>query len=647
MGNDFRVPSNFLGNMSYGTDFMQMQSMLGTSGLGGFGTAGLGNDFDFTSLFRNLLPQYTPSYQPTISTQTTQVNSKEREKKIEELDNTSIEAEKEVKTAEHKLEESKDAEKTLKGQEFGLWDTVKNFGIGVGAVVTDLVCEKNEKGERALSLKKALTTAVVGGAVLGGAAVVSLLCPPAAPLIGYGLTAVGAALSVKQVTSGISGISNAKTYADKEAAMQSIGEGLTGGALSYFGYGAIKAAQAAKAAQTGEAVVAATKGLTTVANEAGKASLVTDVVKANGLTENAELLTLVSEARQSGKSISVADLFRAGVTDGKQSIKLHQELNAALKTAETAGATAQDAGLLSSINREAGFLKAAGTDSKAAKNAKESLTALLKLTTREGLTPEMEAALAKIKADFPEIAKELKLGTHQAQVKLINDMAGREQGILDGLKGITGAGEKEKEIIEKATKLLANITKGGVDRTEILATLKELQGCESVSGPLEVQIISARKALATTAGQALKATGRKVLDGASETPELLAGTAKRIAAGYKDQVGLNARNVRNLLPQAFNQIGEEARGKAQALQFAQIEKDTKDKTEAVAEATKQHDKAVKELASLYKVDAKDSHGKAKSIKELSNAITIAKAGEAAAKAVLAAAEKEKAAKAAA
>lgn len=40
MGNDFRLPSNFLGNMSYGTDFMQMQSMLG---LGGFGTSGFGS----------------------------------------------------------------------------------------------------------------------------------------------------------------------------------------------------------------------------------------------------------------------------------------------------------------------------------------------------------------------------------------------------------------------------------------------------------------------------------------------------------------------------------------------------------------------------------------------------------------------------
>lgn len=598
----------------------------------------LGAD-DFTSLFRNLLPQYTPSYQYT---QTSQLKPEEREKKIEEQNKTKDEAKKELKTAENNLEESKDAEKALIGKEFTASDAAGSMIKGALGMVSDLVSTKDEKGERHFSLGKTLLSAGVA-AVAIAAAPLAVTIGTMSITVGGALAAAGVGLSAFQVAKGVSHFSNAKTFADKDAAVQEMAEGTVGAGLSVMGLKTASALKAAKNAQTAEGLVGATEGLTAVAADAGKASVITDVVKANGLTENAELLTLISDARQAGKPISVPDLFKAGVTDWNQAIKARDEINAALKTAETAGATTHDTGLISSINSEAGFLKAAGTDSKAANNAKQSLAALFKLTTREGITPEMEAALAKIKSAYPETAEALGLGSHQAKIKLINDMAGREQGIIDGLKGITGAGEKEKEIIEKATALLAKVNKGGADRAEVLATLKEVQGCESVSGPLEVQIISARKALATTAGQALKATGRKVVDGAHEFPDLLAGSLKRMAVNSKEEFRLNVGRVSNALPQASNQMGEAFRQDMQALQFTRVENDIKDKKEAVATATTKHETAVKELASLYKVDTKDSKGKEKSIKELEKAIIIAEAGEKAAKEVLAAAEKEKAA----
>lgn len=639
---NFPPLGNSLGN---GMDFLQMQSMMGAGGLNGFGagglgTTGLGGDIDFPSLLRNMVPSlFTPAYQPT-ATAPVQLKPEEKKKKIEELQTTTAEAEKSLATAKLELTESNEAETDLKGKEFTASDAVGSVIKGTLGMVTDLFCDKDAKGERHFSLGKTMLSVGAGAIVITA----TVICPP----LGTALAVAGAGLSGMQIAKGLSHISNAKTHADKDAAVQEMTQGVIGGALSFMGFKAASALKAVKNAKTAETLSGATNGLTAVAVEAGKANTVTEVVKAHGLAENAELLKLVADARKAGKPISVSDLYATGITDGKQSIQLHQELNAALKAAQTAEATTQDAGVLSAINREVGFLKAAGTDAKAAKNAKEALSALLKLTTKNGITPETEAALARIKMDYPEIAKELKLlSSSRTQVALVKDMAGREQGILEGLKGIVGASEKEQAIIEKATTLLANINNKGADRAELLASLKELQRCESVGGELEISIRSARNALATTAGESLKAAGRSMVNGAFSASERVVGAAQRVVNVSNEEFLLNSRRVGTALPQAFNQLSESVRQQTQTLQFAQVEKDIKDKKEAVATATTKHDKAKRELASLYGINIKDSQGKLKSVEELNKEVIIAQAGKEAAQKVLAEAEKEKAAKAAA
>lgn len=648
MGNDFRLPSNFLGNMSYGTDFLQMQSMLGTGGFGGYGASSLGTDFDF-GLFGNMLQSL---YRPSISTTaastaaSTPLKPEERENKIKELDKTTVESEKEAQKAEVELTESKEAETALlKGkEEFSGSDAVGSVVKGAVGMIADLFCDKDAKGERHPSLGK--TALAIG---LGALAVATapLTLPVVGVSIGTVLAVAGGGYSAYQVAKGASVLNNAKTRADKDAAVQEMTQGAIGGAMTFFGYGAAKALQAAKTLKTAETLTGATKGLSIVANEAGKASTVTEVINAKGLSDNAKLVKLASDARKAGKPITVSDLFGIGFKDAKQNFALHEELNAALKASETAGATTQDTGVISAINREIRFLQAAGTDSKAAKNAKESLSALLKLTSKDGITHETEAALARIKADYPEIAKELKLVVgRNAQGATVKDMAGREEGILAGLKNITGANEKEQAIIEKATGLLTNINKKGANRAELLATLKELQKCESVGGELEITILSARKALATTAGESLKATGRSMANSAFAIPGRVVGAAEKVVNVSKDEFMLNVNRTRTALPQAFNQLNESLRERAQLAQFAQVEKDIKDKKEAFAQATTKHEKAVRELSTLNGIDIKDKNGKSKSIEQLNKEIIIAKAGKEAAQKVLAEAEKEKAAKAA-
>lgn len=210
----------------------------------------LSGGFDFNNIlgnynFRNI---FGPSYYPNsyAGGSTAEDDRKARKKDIEKYN-------KEIKTETEKVEKLKpikeNNEKKLKEmtksdeKEFGFkgwmkgaWNGLKNSTIG-------LVCDRDENGKHHFNWKKAAITAGVVGLAIGA----DILTGGAlTPLLLYG----GAAIGLKQTAEGAINYSNAKTYAEKERAVEGITEGAFTAITSAFGgEAALSAGRAAKAAK--------------------------------------------------------------------------------------------------------------------------------------------------------------------------------------------------------------------------------------------------------------------------------------------------------------------------------------------------------------------------------------------------------------
>ncbi|MDD3437200.1 MAG: hypothetical protein PHC64_08630 [Candidatus Gastranaerophilales bacterium] len=125
----------------------------------------------------------------------------------------------------------------------------KALGKGVGRFFKNMVCD--EKGK--FSGKKALTTA---GIAVGCVALEVATGGAATPF----LLAGGALISGSQIVKGASKVSKAKTAKQEDEALQEIGEGITGGALTVVGARSFAGAKAAKLGKAAEALKEVAKG---------------------------------------------------------------------------------------------------------------------------------------------------------------------------------------------------------------------------------------------------------------------------------------------------------------------------------------------------------------------------------------------------
>lgn len=643
-GYDVKMPYNGAGGLSLGTDFMQMPGMMG---IGGLGSAGLGGEIDFLSMCRNMFPQtFTSSYQPTAPAQ---VKPEEREEKIKELDKKVEEAKKEVKKEEAAFD-TKNKEKSAieeKEKKYGFWAGIKSVGSGIAGIVTDLVCEKNEKGERVLSGKRALTSLLIGGPLVAA----SILCPP----FGVALAAIGTVASVAQAGKGIYDMSKAKTYEDKDAAVQEMAQGVAGGVLSCFGFSAARAAQAVKAAKAAKSLVGATEGLTTAANEAAT----TQTVKATSalgevLRNNTELAEVVAKNKDLMSALTVAAkdgnkanlgtletaLKNAGINDAEQIASL-----TGIVKSET---TARDAALVEAITEELALLQKVGRDSKAAKIGMESLSELLKTTAKDGgISPELEAALAKFKTGSPEAAKALGFGSKASEAgKTITNFGIREARILKGLKGITGASPEQETVIKNAITMLENLNKKGVGINELKDTLEALQGCESVNDVTLVNAItSVLKSIKPGLVENAYAAGKGTVKAVASIPRKVASGTRMVLGNPIRETAKTTMSVNAFNAQGSNQANESVRQDQQAHTLQALDLVIAAHKDQVTKVKNVHREQLEELAGIYGISVRDDKHELKTDAQLIKEINKARDKEIADKKAKAAAEAAKTAKA--
>lgn len=635
MGNgyDLRLPYNFAGGLSLGTDFMP-----GMMNFGGLGTD-LGGNIDFSALARMVCPQsYTPSYRPTVSTKE---EAEKREVKIKELDKKVEEAKKEVTKEETKQTEKVKEKQAIEEKKFGFLDVVASVGKGIIGTLADLVCEKNEKGERVPSAKRALTSLVAGGILLG----LSSLCPP----FGIALAVVGGVASVLQVGKGAIDINKAKTYEDKDAAVQEMAQGFAGGFLSYFGYGAAKAAMAVKAAKAAKTLAGATEGLTTAANETAAAqtakagTALSEIVNKNpeiaeAVAKNNDLFSALNTAVKDGNKANIGNLEtalkNAGINDAEQIATL-----TGIVKSET---TAHDAALVEAITEELDLLQKVGKDGKAAKIGMESLSELLKTTAKDGgISPELEAALAKFKTTSPEAAKVLGFGTKaSAAGKTITSLP-REARILKGLKGITGASPEEETIIKNAITMLEKLNKTGAGKTELKNTLEALKECESVGGPLENAINSALESIKPCLVERAYAAGKGTAKAVASIPRKAVSTTRMVLGNPRFETSKTALSVGAFAAQGSNQANELVRQYQQGQTLTALDDAIKAQKGKVTEAQNVLSEKIKEQAEAFGVSLHDDNGAPKSEEQLVKEIEKARAKADADKKAKAAAEKAK------
>lgn len=632
-GYDLSLPG-FMNGLGYGTDFSSM------AGLGGLGTAGLGGDIDFTALARMLCPQtYTPSYRPTVSTKE---EVEKREEKIKELDKKVEIAKKEVIKEEAKQTE-KVKEKTAiedKNKKYGLWDGIKSVGSGIAGIVTDLVCEKNEKGERHLSGKRALTSLLIGGPLVYA----SIACPP----FGIALAVIGAGASVIQTAKGAIDLSKAKTYEDKDAAVQEMAQGTVGVALSCFGYGAAQAARAAQATKAAKGLAVAAEGLTTAAKEAAAVqtakagTALSEIVNKNPeiaelLAKNTDLVSALTAAAKDGNKTNIGTLEtalkNAGIEDKEQIASL-----IGIVKSET---TARDAALVEAITEELALLQKVGKDGKAAKIGMKSLQELLKTTTEDGISPELQAALAKLKTASPEAAKALGLGSKSSAAGKIISTLPRETRILNGLKGITGASPEEETVIKNAITMIENLSKKGTGVNELKDTLEALKGCKSINRELEIAINSALDTIKPGLVENAYNAGKGAAKAVASIPRKAVSGTRMVLGNPLFETGKTTLSVGAFTVQGSNQANEFVRQYQQGQTLTALDQAIVTQTDTATKAKNAYREHLEELAGTYNISVRDDKSELKTDAELIKEINKAKDKEIADKKAKAAAEKAK------
>lgn len=580
-------PLSFTGGLNNGLDFMSMPGAMGPGSLGGL---------DFASMLRNYFgSNYTPA---SSSTETTKMTPAQREKKIEELDKKSEEAEKAVTTEQTKLEEKEDAKKAV--TEENNYSVITSIGRGIKGFFTNMLCEKDSKGKNRLSPKKI--------AIGAGLITLSVLFPVA----GTALAVAGAAASGYQIAKGASRLIDAKTGAEKGLAIEEMTEGAVGAAFTFAGVKVARSVRAAKAAKDARAAESAMEGLNTAAKNAATKNAIVERIPMNAIENGREVYTLRTVRSATPANVEIA---------------------------------AQDAELLAALKTQIGILRDSKGSARAIKNANNTIRALLQQTTKDGgISPEMELALTKIKTDSPEIGGCLK-ARHKASgaPKTVNDLGGRETNILASLRRIQPKTDADKTLISEAIELLSNMNKSGADRAKLITTLQELQKSESLGGVLKVNLADAESSLAPSLVDGAKARISGAVDSTIALPgRAFRGTARVLAQPF-NKTKVFGRNVINTL-NPFSQQGSLdnnsiTTGLMEA-RFAQADKAVTEQKDAVAKAQNKQREAVEALAKLHKVELKDDHG-LKSVEKLQSEIMAAREEEKTAKEALAAAQKEK------
>ncbi len=643
MGYDLRMPYNFAGGLGLGTDFSSMM------GSGGLGATGLGGDVDFPSLLRNMFPQtFTSSYQPTAPAQ---IKPEERAEKVKELDKKIEAAKAEVIKEEKTQTEKTDEKKAIEEKKFGFWDGVKSVGKGAVGIVTDMFTTKDEKGERHFSLGKTVLTAGVAALAIGA----TILCPP----LGVALAVGGAAMSGVQVVKGISDASSAKTYADKDAATQEIAQGAVGGLLSVLGFKGANALKAAKTAKAAEGLTGTTKVLTTAAKTAATTtenaekaafveSMVSTVIKEEGLSRNTKLAELISSAVKKGEAIDFPDLTKVGITSDTQKIKIMGAVNEATNAAKNLNIaeTTKDVELIAKVDAAVKTISNKKAGLKVMKNATQKLGDLLNLTEKDGLSAEVVAELSKVKAS-PQYGQLLGASGNRAALaargRTINGIQ-NEEDIITTLKGLTNVSDKDKPVIEEVITILEQLKKTGAGKEQVKTALGKLLSEEmelTGEGMLQADVAEALRALKPTMTDRAISAAEHTKDGVYYIGRGVKKVATHPFTQTKD-FGLKVVNADNFFAQVSNQANEYSRRKAQGEKLEALDTAIKAQADVVTKAKNARREKLEELAEIYGVSVRDDKHELKTDTQLIKEINKAKDKEISDKNAKAAVEKAKA-----
>lgn len=641
---DLKVPS-FMNVAGLGTDFSSM------AGLGGLCSTDFSGNIDFAAIARMLCPQgYTPSCQPTASAQ---MKPEEREAKIKEIDKKVEVAKAEIKKEETKQTEKTDEKKEIEkqSQKYGVWDGIKSFGKGAAGIVADMFSTKDEKGERHFSPgKTALTAVVAAGAVL--LAPLTLFTVGATAVsVGTVLAVGGAAMSAWQVGKGIYDATKAKTYADKDAAAQEISQGFVGGILSAVGFKGANALKAAKTAKAAEGLAGATEGLATAA-EGVKATKTVNATAALGevlhnnpqiadvVAKNADLTAALTAALKDGNKTNLANLqtalTNANIKDADQVTKIMQAVQA--------GGNTKDAVLIHKVDTEIAKIASPKTDLSTQESAKQKLNDLLSLTEEDGISKEVVAELAKVKAS-PQYGQLVGASGNKAALaakgRMIKGIENEDE-ILTALKDLTNVSDTDKPIIQEAIAILEQLKKTGAGKEQVKTALGKLMGDEVLpnEGMLKADVAEAIRILKPT----LKDRAYSAADHTKEGVFFLGRTGKKVVThpftDSKD-FGLDVLNAGNFFAQASNQANEFVRQDAQTETLTALDDAIKAQKGKVTEAKNALSEKIKEQAEAFGVSLHDDNWAPKSEEQLVNEIEKARAKADADKKAKAAAEKAK------
>lgn len=600
MGNgiDLRLPG-FMNVAGLGTDFSSM------AGLGGFGSTDFAGGLDLSILSRMLYQSPYSSYQ---STAPAQVKPEERAEKVKELDKKIEEAKKEVLKEEEEQTKKTDEKKAIENKKYGFWDTVKSIGKGAAGIVTDMFTTKDEKGERHFSLGKTALTVGIAAAAIG----LTILCPP----LGTALMIGGAAMSGVQVVKGISDASNAKTYADKDAAVQEITEGGVGAILSVVGFKGSSALKASKAAKAAETFTGATSKLELAAEESRRTSHVLSIINDDAkLSENTRAVELIKDALKNGEP----DRFPSLLIDANVENEKIMALTSALR--RNHGPSSKDSRFIYAIEDQIDIIRNAGTKTKEKENAVKTLADLFKVTQKDGISAEVEATLARLQQESPELGKLLNADkTATATTRTVKNLAGREKQISDDLNIIRNqkafAKPEDEALITEAIALLDQVKQGKINKTELNGMFERLLKSDSVDAVAKIRIASVQRAIATSVGESLSALPSK----------LYGGTKAVVTHPFTEpkDFGLKVLSADNFFAQYSNLTGEIVRQAQQAQTLKALDDAITAQKDKVTKVKNAHSEQLAELAEIYGVSVRDDKHELKTDAQLIKEINKAK-----------------------
>lgn len=574
---------------------------------------------------------------------------KELEEKIEALQGKLETATEEVKKAETNLNTTQEAQKADDGKEYKSGSFLSSVGKGIKGFFTNLVMTTDEKGEKHVSVGKALLT---GAAVVVGGLALTALAPVAVPLLGGvtvgGLaTAAGVGLGAHQVIKGAINYSEAKTFKEKDLAVQEATEGGIGLALT----GAVgivgKLANFLKFTKAANTVADTTEGLKVIANGAGKLKAVASLLESNGLAENKGLAGVLAKALKIGEvpvKRHLAKVSAAFKMYKKGSGELYGKLGAAFK----AGMSEADEMALGLIQNQVEVMAGSAGNARKAAQAREALSALFRQTSKaNGISPQLEAALAEA-GKTPEVGKLLKLtaGSASSVSKTVTNLQGKDL-ILKSLARITPS-EANQALIAKATELLNSLSSGGANRKELMAVLNELNKAKLIDGGL---LSSAADSIRLTLGGALTSGARGAVSGVKSAPGRVRNGVASLATTINENrtpIALGTATSGAAFTLLAGKMNRAATLSAQETILAEHKKEVNAKNDALAAAKNKELKLVQKLATLNGIGLKNEDRKeAKTTAELISELEEVKADKATAQKALAEAEKAEKEKAAA